>query len=196
MGTGAAGVGAGDHAELRDAAAQGAGRAGRGRIATQPGGYQITVAAGELDVSRFEALLAAARSAARDGSWDTAAAQARRGAGAVAGRAAGRCRTRSSWRCGRSPRLAELRLQALETRIDADLHLGRQAEVIAELRHLAIAHPLREHLHALLMLALYRDGRQGEALAAYQHARQVLVEELGRRAGNRAAGAAPADPGR
>jgi hypothetical protein len=77
------------------------------------------------------------------------------------------------------PRLAALRLQALETRIDADLHLGRHSEVIGELRHLAGAHPLREHLHALLMLALYRDGRQGEALAAYRDAREVLTGELG-----------------
>jgi DNA-binding SARP family transcriptional activator len=60
-----------------------------------------------------------------------------------------------------TPRLAELRLQALETRIDADLHAGRQSEVIGELRRLTSAHPLQEHLHALLMLALYRDGRQG-----------------------------------
>ncbi|MGH3282903.1 MAG: AfsR/SARP family transcriptional regulator [Trebonia sp.] len=73
----------------------------------------------------------------------------------------------------------ELRLQALETRIDADLHLGRHADVTAELRQLADVHPLREHLHAPLMLALYPDGRQAEALAVYQHARQVLVGELG-----------------
>jgi len=68
---------------------------------------------------------------------------------------------------------------ARSSRRDADLHLGRHTEVIAELRDLVGAHPLREHLHALLMLALYRDGRQGEALAAYQQARRVLVEELG-----------------
>jgi tetratricopeptide (TPR) repeat protein len=77
------------------------------------------------------------------------------------------------------PRLAEMRLQALETRIDADLHRGRHADVIIELRQLAATHPLHERLHAQLMLALYRDGRQAEALGAYQHARQVLAEELG-----------------
>src|SRR5262249_17850880 len=77
------------------------------------------------------------------------------------------------------PRLAELRLQSLEVRIGADLRLGRHGEVIAELQRLAGAHPLREHFHALLMLALYRDGRQGEALAAYRRARVVLGEELG-----------------
>src|SRR5581483_9576254 len=77
------------------------------------------------------------------------------------------------------PRLAELRLQAAELRIDAELRLGRHSTVIAELERMAAAHPLREHLHALLMLALYRDGRQAEALAAYQHTRRVLVAELG-----------------
>ena len=59
-----------------------------------------------------------------------------------------------------APRLAELRLQALETRIEADLHLGHAAEVIAELQLLTGVHPLREHLHAQLMLALYRTSRQ------------------------------------
>ena len=78
-----------------------------------------------------------------------------------------------------APRLAEMRLQALDARIDADLHLGRQAEVIGELRQLTVAHPLRERLHGLLMLALYRAGRQAEALAAYQEARAILVGELG-----------------
>ena len=77
------------------------------------------------------------------------------------------------------PRLAELQLQAQEARIGADLHLGGHTEVIAELQRLCRAHPLREQLHALLMLALYRDSRRAEALAAYQDARRVLVEELG-----------------
>jgi DNA-binding SARP family transcriptional activator len=154
------------------------GAAGRSRISTQPGGYLIEADADELDVSRFEALLHTARAAAREGSWATAAAHA---AGALA-----------LWRgeplaevglevlaAHGVPRLEEMRWQAIETRIDAELHLGHQADVIAELQQLISTHPLREHLHGQLMLALYRDGRQGEALAAYQHARTVLVEELG-----------------
>src|SRR5436190_1104170 len=72
-----------------------------------------------------------------------------------------------------------LRLQALELRIDADLRLGGCGEVIGELRQLTAADPLRERLHGLLMLALYRDGRQGEALAAYARARRMLIDELG-----------------
>jgi DNA-binding SARP family transcriptional activator/Tfp pilus assembly protein PilF len=148
------------------------------RIATHPHGYLIRVGDGELDIARFEALLREARAAARDGRWPDAAGRA---AAALA-----------LWRgepladagsdvlaAGEAPRLAELRLQALETRIEADLHLGRHGEVIGELRQLAGAQPLRERLHALLMLALYRDSRQAEALAAYRQARRVLVEELG-----------------
>lgn len=70
-------------------------------------------------------------------------------------------------------------MQAQETALEADLRLRRALEVIPELRRLVTDHPLREHLHQLLMLALYRDGRQAEALACYQHARQVLIDELG-----------------
>src|SRR5918996_1434670 len=76
-------------------------------------------------------------------------------------------------------RLEELRLDAVEARIDADLALGRHADLVAELEALVHAHPLREHPRAQLMLALYRSGRQAEALAAYRAARELLVEELG-----------------
>ena len=154
------------------------GEEGRSRIGTQPRGYLIRVAAGELDVTRFEVLLGSAWQAARDGSWDTAAAQAR--AALSLWRGEPLADVQSELLALREvPRLAELRLQALEIRIDADLHLGRHAEVTGELRQLAAAHPLREHLHALVMLALYRDSRQAEALAAYRQARAVLAEELG-----------------
>lgn len=70
-------------------------------------------------------------------------------------------------------------MQALETLIEAEMRLGHHAEVIVELRHLADAHPLREHIQAMLMLALYRVGRQAEALAVYRHASDVLAEEIG-----------------
>jgi DNA-binding SARP family transcriptional activator/tetratricopeptide (TPR) repeat protein len=154
------------------------GEAGRSHITTEPGGYLISVAAGELDMNRFEGLLGAARAAARDGSWAAAADQA--GTALALWRGEPLADVDSEVLAEREvPRLAELRLQAAEVRIDADLHLGRPGEVIAELRHLVGAQPLREHLCALLMLALYRDGRQGEALAAYARARRVLVEELG-----------------
>jgi DNA-binding SARP family transcriptional activator len=67
----------------------------------------------------------------------------------------------------------------VEACIDAELRLGRHAEVVAEVRQLAGAHPLRERLHALLTLSLYRSGQQGEALAACQRARRALIGELG-----------------
>jgi DNA-binding SARP family transcriptional activator/Tfp pilus assembly protein PilF len=160
------------------------GDAERARISTQPRGYLISVDAGELDVTRFEALLGTARAAARDGSWDAAAGQAR--AALALWRGEPLADVESEVLALREvPRLAEMRLEAMETRVDADLHLGRHAEVIGELRQLVAASPLRERLHALLMLALYRDSRQAEALAAYRQARQVLVEELGAEPGAR-----------
>lgn len=76
-------------------------------------------------------------------------------------------------------RLEELRLSAIEKRIDADLALGRHAEVIPELEELVAEHPLREQFRAQLMLALYRSARQAEALDTFRHARETLVGELG-----------------
>ena len=75
--------------------------------------------------------------------------------------------------------LEELRLAALEERVEADLALGRHAELVAELEGLVAEHPLRERLRAQLMLALYRCGRQADALELYQVTRELLVDELG-----------------
>ena len=154
------------------------GEAGRARISTRPRGYAMQVNAGELDIQRFETLLAAARSAAHDGSWTAAADEAN--AAMTLWRGEALADVESDLLTQREvPRLTEMRLQALEVRVDAAVHLGRQAEVISELRQHVITHPLRERFHALLMLALYCDGRQAEALAAYRHAYRVLVDELG-----------------
>jgi DNA-binding SARP family transcriptional activator/tetratricopeptide (TPR) repeat protein len=151
---------------------------GSSRISTQSRGYLMRVAAGELDVTRFEALLGSARAAVRDSSWRTAAAKASTALSLWRGEPLADVDSEAlAARDG--PRLAELRLQALEIRVDADLHLGRHAEVIVELQRLIRDHPLRERFHGLLMMALYRDGRQGEALAAYRHVRRLLVDELG-----------------
>ncbi len=152
-------------------------------IVTEPGGYRIDIAPGELDVARFEAAVAAGQVAARDQSWANAArlmhdALALWRGEPLSGVDSGLLITRDV------PRLNELRSQALETRIDADLHLGRHVEVIAELRTLTASEPLRERLHGLLMVALYRNGQQAAALAAYQAARTVLVDQLGTEPGH------------
>ena len=157
---------------------QALGEAGRSRISTQPRGYMMSVGEGELDVSRFEALLRTAQASARDKRWDTAASQAREALTLWRGEPL--ADVQSDLLTQREgPRLAELRLQAVETWADAALCLGRHAEAASELERLAAAHPLRERLHALLMLARYRAGRPAEALTAYQDARRTLIGELG-----------------
>jgi DNA-binding SARP family transcriptional activator len=150
----------------------------RDRIGTKPPGYVMRVDASELDLSRFEVLSRSAREAAKATAWARASAQAREAL--------------SMWRgepledvesemlvAGEAPRLTEIRLQLLELQLEADLHLGRHADVIPELRRLVHANALRENLYAMLMLALYRNGQQGAAFAVYQTARRVLMEELG-----------------
>ncbi len=154
------------------------GSADQPRIATRSPGYVIRVDYGELDLARFEGLLDAARNAARGGSWEAAADHARAALALWRGEPLADVKS-EALALREIPRLVELRLQAAELRIDAELRLGRRGAVIAELERMAAAHPLREHLHALLMLALYCDGRQAEALAAFRHARRVLVDELG-----------------
>jgi DNA-binding SARP family transcriptional activator len=157
---------------------QALGPEGRERITFRSGGYLISIAEDELDVARFANLLGSARAAARVGCWDQAAALANEALRLWRGEPlAGVESDALALRDG--PRLAELRLQAAEVLAEAEVELGGHREVLAELQRLAADHPLREHLHALLMLALYRCGRQAEALTAYQQARAVLVEELG-----------------
>ena len=151
------------------------GDADQARILTRSPGYVIRVDPGELDVARFEVLLEGARSAARCGSWEAAADHARAALALWRGEPLADVKS-EALALREVPRLAELRLQAAELRMDAELRLGRLGAVIAELERMAAAQPLREHLHALLMLALYRDGRRAEALAAYRHARRVRSE--------------------
>jgi DNA-binding SARP family transcriptional activator len=149
----------------------------RSRISTHPGGYLCSVKPGELDIDRFGDLLSSAKAATVSGAFEQAARQL------------GECL--ALWRgepladvpsdvirLRELPRLKEMRLQALQARIDVDMRLGKHSDVIAELRKLTVVHPLRERFHAFLMLALYRDGQQAEALAAYRNARRILVDEL------------------
>ncbi len=154
------------------------GEAGQDRIRTMPHGYLIEVSDAELDVARFSALTAQARTAAKEGSWEQASARAGSALSLWRGKPLGDVESEALTQ-KEVPRLMEIRLQALETRLDAELHLGGHADVIPELQHLTDAHPTHENLHALLMLALYRCGRQAEALTVYRRLRQVLVEDLG-----------------
>ena len=145
-----------------------------GRIVTRTPGYLLRVDRDELDLYRFERLVTEA-----DGAEPAeAAAKLHEALGLWRGAPLDDV-SHESFAQPAIRRLEELRLAAFEKRIEADLKLGRHAEIIAELETLVEQNPLREHLHAQLMLALYRCGRQADALAAYQSARRVLVEQLG-----------------
>ena len=162
---------------LRLPASQGA---RRGDIATRAPGYVARARARERRrASLRPARRRGSRGARRRATPPAAETCAPRGARALA--RARRSRTSSTSR-SRRPRSRGSRssaLVALEERIEADLALGRHAELVAELEALVAAHPLRERPRAQLMLALYRSGRQADALAAYRAARDTLVEELG-----------------
>ena len=129
-----------------------------------------------LDTVRFEQLLAEARDA-RAGDPPRAAARAADALALWRGPALADF-AYEPFAQAEISRLEELRWSAVELRIDAELTLGR-GDLVAELEALVAAEPLRERLRAQLMLALYREGRQADALAAYRDARTTLVEELG-----------------
>jgi DNA-binding SARP family transcriptional activator len=143
-------------------------------IVTREPGYVIQVEPEQLDLLRFERLL----SEARDARPDQAAGILREALALWRGPALADLELQP-FAQAEIGRLEELRLVALEQRIDADLTLGRRAEVVAELETLTREHPYRETLRAQLMLALYGSGRQAEALAVYRKTRQLLVDELG-----------------
>src|SRR6266851_2130136 len=147
-------------------------------LVTRSGGYQLLAAYRDLDAGQFEDLVTAGRKALVQ---DDAPQAAGHLAEALA-----------LWRgpaladvppgplvSAESDRLEELRLTALELRIEADRSCGRDAEVVAELRRLTAEHPLRERLWGELMRALHSSGRPAEALEVYAHAREVIADELG-----------------
>ena len=151
---------------------------GDGVLVTRGGGYVLQSDRGEVDVDRFQALLVAGRRALQTGDP--------RGAGESLREALGLWRgpplsdfAYEPFAQGEIARLEEARVAALEDRIDAELALGEDAGLIGELEALVREHPLRERLCGQLMLALYRSGRQAEALDAYQRAREQLTGELG-----------------
>ncbi|MET7329359.1 BTAD domain-containing putative transcriptional regulator [Nonomuraea sp. NPDC005650] len=147
-------------------------------IHTVPGGYLIDVERDEVDCHRFERLVGGARQARAAGRVAEAADGFRAALGLWRGQALADVES-SVLRRTHAVSLEELRLTALEERVELDLRLGRGAEVVGELRALAGAHPLRERAWARLIEALDQAGRRSEALGAYQDARRTLVDELG-----------------
>ena len=164
---------------LRQALEPGRARGAAGEVlVTRNPGYLLRVDGERLDAARFQDGFTAGRAALEAGRYAEAAGTLRQALGL--------------WRSGvladladyaftrpEAARLEELRLAAVEARIDADLALGRHDALTAELEQLVAGHPLREQLHGQLMLALYRGGRQADALAAYRRVRDLLAGELG-----------------
>lgn len=144
------------------------------RLETKPPGYMLRVDPGELDLDRFSDLLEQA-----DGEDPAIASKELREALALWRGPALADFAYASFAQPAIGRMEELRIAALEQRIDADLALGRHGDLASELVALVAEHPLREGLRGQLILALYRSGRQAEALDAYQATRHALVEELG-----------------
>jgi DNA-binding SARP family transcriptional activator len=147
---------------------------GDGRLATLAPGYLLRVDPAELDLARFERLVEEARGAAPE----NAGRKLRQALALWRGPALADL-AYESFAQAEIARLEELRLAALDQRIDADLASGRHAELVGELEVLVARYPLRERLRCQLMLALYRSARQAEALDAYRSARRELSEELG-----------------
>ena len=143
-------------------------------IVSQPAGYVLRVDPQHFDLTRFERLVVEARSAP----LPDRAEKLRTALGLWRGRALEDLAFEPCVR-DEAGRLEEERLAALEERIDADLALGAAEDLVVELEALVEEHPLRERFRAQLMHALYRAGRQAEALSAYQDARRVLMDELG-----------------
>jgi predicted ATPase/DNA-binding SARP family transcriptional activator len=149
-----------------------------GVLRTQGRGYVLEVAPEEVDLERFRVLAERGRDALAAGSPDDAAT--------VLGEALGIWRgpplaefAYESFAQGVIAQLEELHVAALEDRVEAGLALGRSRELVGELRDLVARHPLRDRPHGQLMLALYRSGRQAEALEVYQAFRVQLAEQLG-----------------
>jgi DNA-binding SARP family transcriptional activator len=147
---------------------------GSERIATQAPGYVLRVEPDELDLERFQGLVAQARGLEPA----AAAASLRRALALWTGSPLAELEGQAFAERERL-RLEELHLAALEARVEADLLLGRHSELVPELERLVAEHPLRERLRGQLMLALYRSGRQAEALEAYRQGRRLLADELG-----------------
>ncbi len=151
---------------------------GADRVLTKPPGYSLRVDEGELDLDRFEQLVREGRERLGAGDAKEAAERLEQGLALWRGPALAEFGSEPFARDA-GARLEESRLEAIEGRIEADLVLGRHAQLVSELEQLVARHPFRERLRGQLMLALYRSGRQAEALDVYRRTRETLVDELG-----------------
>ena len=147
-------------------------------LVSQPPGYRLVVGAGDLDAARFAALAEEGHQLLQVHRPAAAARVLREGLALWRGPALAEVADEAFAQAERN-RLEELRVAALEDRVAADLDLGGHAAAVAELEELAGRYRFRERLHGLWMLALYRSGRQAEALQAFAAARRALAEELG-----------------
>jgi predicted ATPase/DNA-binding SARP family transcriptional activator len=163
---------------LRHGLAGGSPVPGEERLVTTAGGYRLTVRPDELDVDRCEHLVAEGRAQAAGGEREQALASFCAALGLWRGPVLSDFQY-DAFAQAAIVRLGELRAAVLEERIAVELLLGRASRVLGELDSLVREYPYRERLHGQLMLALYRTGRQADALATYRAARSVLVDELG-----------------
>ena len=143
-------------------------------VVTKPPGYVLGATPEQIDAARFERLVTEARRAEPA----ERASKLREALALWRGAPLADCAF-ESFAQAEIRRLEELRLEALEARIEADLELGSGPELVGEIESLVTAHPFRERLRAQLMVALNRAGRQAEALQVYHDARRALVDELG-----------------
>ncbi len=150
----------------------------RGRLITKAPGYVFRIFPGELDASQFEQLVSEGREALTAGAAEQAARTLRQALSLWQGPALADFRY-EPFAQAEIVRLEDLHLTCLEERVEADLARGLASVLVAELRRLVSEHPVRERLRGQLMLALYRDGRQTEALEVYREFRSVLRDELG-----------------
>ena len=150
----------------------------QGRLITKASGYLLRIFPEELDVSQFEQLVSEGREALTAGAAEQAARTLRQALSLWQGPALADFRY-EPFAQAEIVRLEELHLTCLEERVEAELALGSASVLVAELRRLVSEHPVRERLRGQLMLALYRDGRQAEALKVYREFRSVLRDELG-----------------
>ena len=148
------------------------------RLVARAPGYLLRVEPGELDLERFEGRVADGREALAAGDAAAAAAALRAAEALWLGRPLADLELEPFARI-EVERLEELRLAAVEERIEAELALGRQRALVPELESLTVEHPYRERFRAQLMLAMYRAGRQAEGLEVYRQTRTLLQDELG-----------------